>query len=93
MVYGLSRRLLGARDAEGAVQEVFARLWQKAPQFEADRGSFVAWFMTIARNRVVHEWRQRGRHPQFVVSEAMDLLVGRQPDPGPPPEELAWLNE
>jgi len=51
-VYTMAVHLLGSADAEEVVQDVFLRLWNRANQFDASRGTFKAWFMTIARYRI-----------------------------------------
>ncbi len=50
--------------AEETVQETFLALWNKAEQFDADRGSLGGWLATIARNRTIDRFRSSGRHAQ-----------------------------
>ena len=43
-------RMLRRRSvAEEALQDVYVRIWQRAAQFEAQRGRALAWMVTIAR--------------------------------------------
>src|SRR5680860_975455 len=54
-IYTLALHMLGAAEADEMVQEIFLRLWLKAHQYDASRGSFKSWFMTIARHRMLRE--------------------------------------
>ncbi len=62
LVYSASLRVLAdAQLAEDATQDVFVRLWRRPETFVAQRGRFVSWLMSVARNRAVDELRARGR--------------------------------
>lgn len=66
-IFGASFRLLGQRlEAEEVVQETFLALWNRAEQFDPQRGSLRAWLMTIARNRTIDRLRASGREPVLV---------------------------
>jgi RNA polymerase sigma-70 factor (ECF subfamily) len=90
--YALAAHLIGPADAEEVVQEVFLSLWRKAAQFDPARGSFGAWFMAIARHRVLEEVARRGRQRATGVEE-VERLLARAPDPTPDVEEQAWRRE
>ena len=92
-IYALAAHLLGQADAEEIAQEVFLRLWHKAGQFDPARGAFGAWFMAIARHRVLAELATRGRHRQFAAAEAIDDLLAQTSDPAADVEEQAWRRE
>jgi RNA polymerase sigma-70 factor, ECF subfamily len=62
VVYSTALRVLGdAQLAEDATQEIFVRLWRRPALFEAARGRFVTWLLSVVRNRAVDEVRARGR--------------------------------
>jgi RNA polymerase sigma-70 factor, ECF subfamily len=69
-VYGLVLRILQqASTAEEVVQDVFLQLWRNAAAFDAERGPFVPWLLTLARNRALDHLRlkserQRRREDQ-----------------------------
>jgi RNA polymerase sigma-70 factor, ECF subfamily len=44
------RALLRGQQAEDCAQEAFARIWQKAPLFDRERGSAAGWLLTLTRN-------------------------------------------
>ena len=73
---------------------MFLRLWQRADQFDARRGSFRAWFMTMARHRMVDELRSRARREGFLIAaEDIDQLLANTQDPTVDVEQEVWLGE
>lgn len=59
-MFGICLQLLRRRDlAEEVVQEVYAKIWQKAANFDATRASPITWAATIARNRCLDELRKK----------------------------------
>ncbi|MCS7050640.1 MAG: sigma-70 family RNA polymerase sigma factor [Thermomicrobium sp.] len=64
-VFSLALRMLGdPAEAEEILQETFVRLWQQAARYDANRGSFGSWLMSIAHNLAVDALRTRSRRPQ-----------------------------
>ncbi len=58
-LYGVIARILTRGDSSGdALQEVYVRIWEKAGEFDAGKGSPIAWMATIARNRALDEIRR-----------------------------------
>jgi RNA polymerase sigma-70 factor (ECF subfamily) len=80
-VYAMTAHMLGSTDAEEIVQDVFLRLWNNVDQFDARRGSFKSWFMTIARHRVLDELRSRSQQQRFIAAEATDQVLANAEDP------------
>jgi RNA polymerase sigma-70 factor (ECF subfamily) len=63
-VYGLCLRILSESQlAEDILQEVFARIWERASLFEPSRGSVAAWVMGIARNSCIDQLRRLQARP------------------------------
>jgi RNA polymerase sigma factor (sigma-70 family) len=61
-VYALSLRITGKiSTAEEVLQDTFWQVWRQAPRFDSERGSAVAWIMTIARSRALDARRANGR--------------------------------
>jgi RNA polymerase sigma-70 factor (ECF subfamily) len=89
-VYAFAAHALGRATADEVTQDVFVRVWQRAPQFDADRGSVPAWIMAIARHRIVDEIRRSRRR---VAYESIDTLLGGVEDPDADIEEAAWSLE
>ena len=92
-VYTMAVHLLGNADAEEIVQEVFLRLWNRAHQFDPDRGSFKAWFMTIARYRILDELRARGQQARRMVIDDVQHLLESVENPQPGVEQQVRLQE
>ncbi len=70
LVYGLVYRIVQqAGTAEEVVQDVFLQLWRNAAQYDAARGPFLPWLLTMARHRALDTLRlkserQRRREEQ-----------------------------
>lgn len=57
-VYGLVLRVLrNPAMAEEVTQECYLEIWRQASRYEADRGSALAWMLTIAHRRAVDRVR------------------------------------
>ncbi|MGH7724273.1 MAG: sigma-70 family RNA polymerase sigma factor [Candidatus Eiseniibacteriota bacterium] len=93
MVYGLGLRILrDATEAEDLTQDVFLHLWRRAELFDAERGAFLGWLVSLARNRAID--RIRARRTQSKTSDAYE--VERQADVAPKqldPNETAYVGE
>jgi RNA polymerase sigma-70 factor (ECF subfamily) len=58
-LYGVVARILTRGDLSGEVlQEAYVRIWERAGDFDAAKGSPIAWMATIARNRALDEVRR-----------------------------------
>jgi RNA polymerase sigma-70 factor, ECF subfamily len=90
-VYAFAAHALGRGPAEEVAQDVFVRIWQRAPQFDAARGSVAPWIMAIARHRIVDEIRRRGRRP--AILDTIDELLAGVEDPDADIEEATWSHE
>jgi RNA polymerase sigma-70 factor (ECF subfamily) len=79
-------RMLHRRDAaEDALQDVFVQIWNRASQFDANRGHPLAWLVSMARYRAIDLLRAQ-RAPLAAVSSD-----GEAADPAP--EESAALEQ
>lgn len=58
-----------ARDPEGAVNDVFLRVYRQLPGFDGDVDRFRSWVFVIAHNLVLDERRYYGRRGQEVSVE------------------------
>jgi len=80
-VYSVCLRMVGdVQLAEDLSQEVFLRLWRRPDLFDVNRGRFLTWLLSVARNRAIDERRSRGRRfrletPPSVHTEEMLELV------------------
>ena len=70
-IFGLIRRLLvDPAQAEEVTQEVFLEIWQQASKFDANRGSGMAWVLTMAHRRAIDRIRASQK------SHERDLKIG-----------------
>ncbi|MBI3536177.1 MAG: sigma-70 family RNA polymerase sigma factor [Chloroflexi bacterium] len=92
-VYVMAAHLLDKAMAEEIVQEVFLRLWNRAQQFDARQGSFKAWFMSIARHRVLDELRTRNKTRQDQALQVVEELLSDGGDGAEEIIENLWQQE
>ena len=79
-VFSLALRILGdSADAEEVAQDVFERVWRHAPSYDAERGRFGTWLLSMTHHVAIDRVRKRQRRPQQVVVEA-----GEWGTPDPP---------
>ena len=63
-VFSFLNRFTGDRNtAEDIQQQVFLEVWQKASNYDPERGSMLTWIMTIARSRALDNTRRRVPEP------------------------------
>lgn len=61
-LFGIAMAILRDRsNAADALQDAFLRVWQRARQFDAERGPPAAWLAGIVRNAALDIARARGR--------------------------------
>jgi RNA polymerase sigma-70 factor (ECF subfamily) len=64
-LFGFATSALGDRElAEEVVQDVFARLWRHAGDYDGRRASVRTWLYAIARNRIIDARRRAAARPQ-----------------------------
>jgi RNA polymerase sigma-70 factor (ECF subfamily) len=90
-VYALTLRIL--RDpmlAEEATQDTFLKLWGRARQYLADRGSLLVWLLTIARRTALDRVRLEARRPMLSDSLDPEEAWPNIPDAGTFSDESRW---
>lgn len=90
-IYALTLRIL--RDpmlAEEATQDTFLKLWSRARQFLAERGTLLIWLLTIARRTALDRVRLEGRRPVLSDSDDPELAWINIPDPATSSDESRW---
>jgi RNA polymerase sigma-70 factor (ECF subfamily) len=90
-IYLLGCPLLGREGASDLVQDVFTIVWEKAHQFDEQRGAFRTWLTAIARHRLLDLSRHRAREAQTLatgeLADQIEQLVDERVDVA---EEAVW---
>ena len=74
IVYSLVLRILRqGSTAEEVVQDVFLQLWRHSGQYDAHRGPFVPWLLTLARNRALDQLRLKGERQRRREEQTEEL--------------------
>ena len=86
--YSLARRILTDEQlAQDVVQEVFLALWRDASRFDASRGGFSTWLLSMTHHKAVDSVRREENLRKRRTSA--DLLDSREAD-GPRVDEAVW---
>lgn len=73
ILLGLLLRILHRRsEAEDVLQEVFLQVWQKAADFDEQRGRAFTWLVTLARSRAIDRLRSVESRDRTVVRAAQE---------------------
>lgn len=63
LVYSVAFRVVNDQmGAEEVTQDTFMRLWDKSHTYDADKGEFPVWLLTITRRLAIDFLRKRQRH-------------------------------
>jgi RNA polymerase sigma-70 factor, ECF subfamily len=78
-VYSLAVRILNSPEmAEEVSQDVFLKAWRSAAVFEARRGAFSSWILTMTHHAAIDALRRRktqGGQVTFAMSDAVSALL------------------
>ncbi len=84
LVYSFARKACGDESmAREVVQLVFTRLWTTRAEFDAGRGAFSNWLVTVTRNIAIDVMRRERRHRQTVSIDEW-TGHGNEDEPGNP---------
>ena len=79
ILFGLLFRILNNRaEAEDILQEVFVQVWQRARDFDENRGKAFTWLVTLARSRAIARLRSLGSRSRTIeeaTKESKDIIV------------------
>ena len=91
IVYSVILRILDdRRDAEEVTLDVYTQVWRLASTFDSQRGSVLAWLVTLARSRALDRLRSKGSRSRKIEQgdKLPDLPAG-----SPTPEEEIHLTQ
>jgi RNA polymerase sigma-70 factor (ECF subfamily) len=82
VVYSLVLRIVQqSGPAEEVVQDIFLAVWRNSAQYDAARGPFLPWLLTLARNRALDTLRlksERQRRLENQTDELFSVVVAPQ---------------
>ena len=91
MAFGLILRILGDRSsAEEVLLDVYTQVWRQAGNYSRERGTPLAWLMTIARTRALD--RLRSGRQEMQRKESLEVVADVRSHAANP-EETTALNE
>jgi RNA polymerase sigma-70 factor (ECF subfamily) len=92
-LFSLALRILSQpEDAEDLLQEVFAKLWKDAANYDSSRGVPLAWAFTVTRNKAIDRIRSRERRTR--LRDNAELAAQTDPPPKPAaPDSAAAVSE
>ncbi len=86
--YGLARRILTDEQlAQDVVQEVFLAVWRDASRFDASRGGFSTWLLSMTHHKAVDAVRREENLRKRRT--AVEVLESRE-TPAPGPDDEVW---
>jgi RNA polymerase sigma factor (sigma-70 family) len=92
-VHALVRRFVHEDSAAQEVTEdVFYQAWLQSPRFDAERGSVMAWLLTMARSRALDAWRKHSAQLVSFDSDAVDDVLVHSAAADTPFDLLAALD-
>ena len=90
-VFGLALRMMGnAMSAEDVAQEAFLKVWSRASTFKSDRGSVIAWMLTITRRTALDRIRADARRTSPADPSDPETVLLKIPDPRTSSTEARW---
>ncbi|MEO8673473.1 MAG: sigma-70 family RNA polymerase sigma factor [Tahibacter sp.] len=91
-VYTIALRVLGdPQDAEEAVADVYAQVWETAARFDSSRGGVMAWLIMQSHSRSIDRRRRRGEPASMLHGDEAELALSLQPNEGAGPQDLVDL--
>ncbi len=89
-VHALVRRFVHDEAvAQEVTEDVFWAAWTHAPKFDAQRGTVLAWLLTMARSKALDAWRQHAAHLVHVDNHTSDEGLDRASADDTPVDLLA----
>ena len=86
--YGLARRILTDEQfAQDVVQEVFLTVWRDASRFDASRGGFSSWLLSMTHHKAVDAVRrEENLRKRRTTAEGLEERASESPEVG----EQVW---
>ena len=76
-VYGLALRITSkAEEAEEVVSVVYLQVWEQADRYQTEKGSIMAWLLTLCRSRAIDRLRKRQQSSAEISDSECAELTG-----------------
>jgi RNA polymerase sigma-70 factor (ECF subfamily) len=77
-LFGIALRIIRRREvAEEILQEAFIAAWERAPDFDPQRGSAMSWLVSIVRHGAIDQLRRQAARPGGLSVADPDELLAR----------------
>ncbi len=94
LLFSLAFRILGDREAAAdLLQDVYLEVWNKRVRYDAERGSPMAWMVTMTRSRAIDRLRSRAAKGHGVTDPIDNSPAIQLTDGNPGPLETSAGNE
>jgi RNA polymerase sigma-70 factor (ECF subfamily) len=91
LVYSMAWRVLqDVGLAEEVTQDVFMKLWQQSQRYDAARGRFSSWLLTITRFAAIDRLRAEGRRPPATELSSDDFSEHTSLEDLLPTDHVSW---
>ncbi|HEY2955849.1 MAG TPA: sigma-70 family RNA polymerase sigma factor [Candidatus Eisenbacteria bacterium] len=82
LLYGMVLRIVGrAPDAEEVLQDAWIKVWRSAETWDPERGSVVAWLLTLARSRAIDRLRSAASRSRAEGASGGEETMAAAPEP------------
>lgn len=79
-LYGVIFNILkDTQESEDTLQEVFVKIWNSLPSYDAKKGRFFTWILNIARNLAIDKYRSKAFNNQkknLITDNFVDTIKG-----------------
>jgi RNA polymerase sigma-70 factor (ECF subfamily) len=94
LLFSLALRILGDRDAAAdLLQDIYLEVWRKRVRYDPDRGSPMAWLVTMTRSRAIDRLRSRAAKGHGVTDPLDNSPAAQLADGNPGPLDVSAGNE
>ena len=94
LLFTLAKRILDESDETSELlQEVYVEIWQKARQFDPNRGSPLSWMVTMTRSRALDRVRSKGWKARILTEHLDDHSMVQPVTSGTGPQESVEARE
>jgi RNA polymerase sigma-70 factor (ECF subfamily) len=89
--FGLALKILNSNEAaEDAVQDAFLRFWKQPRNFDANRGRFSTWLLSVVHNLCIDQLRRKRNKAVSIDQQEAQEHLNYLADDQTPIEEEVW---